>query len=136
MAKVRNKRAGEGEPTLKEKVIAELLMGDAPTDIALRHGIGRATVYRWKDEMTPEQLKQLTSLNGYIIDALLFDALESGLKSMKALGEILGDKEYIHRQNASDLAKLYDSVAERTIQILNAAERAAAFYGQATPAKN
>ncbi len=68
--------------------------------------------------LTPEQLAEVSRNTGGRLDELVCDHLEATLQSLSAQAKAAGDPEYIHKQSAGDLARLYDTMFERAFLML------------------
>ncbi len=102
---------------VKAQAIAALILGDSPTEVANRYGLPRGTVRNWQPEV--EQLaKDSHNSGGRIID-LVEGYMESGIESLTAQAQQAGDPEWLRKQSAKDLAKLHDSMFERTFHLLS-----------------
>ncbi len=103
---------------VKAQAKAELIAGDSPTVVAARHNLPRRSVSTWKAALTPEQLAEVSRNTRGRLDELVCDHLEATLQSLTAQAKATGDPEYIRNQSAGDLARLHDTMFERTFSML------------------
>lgn len=115
----RSEEAAPSEP-LKAAVLAALLLGQTPEQVAIRFGLSVSDVRRWGaayDISNP--LKRRDSLS-----EMLLVFVEQELASLMSISIATSDDEWIKDQNAADLAVLVGAKQDRLMKILEAYGRA------------
>ena len=103
----------------KAQVLAALLAGQSITQVAQQYNIPRGTVGRWSAER--DQTLDETSRNTKKeIGDLLLDYLKTTLTSLKSQAEVFGDKEWLKKQPAQELAVLHGVSTDKAIRLLEA----------------
>lgn len=121
---------------IRAQVMASLLAGQGVSEVASQYNLDISVVSRWKAAIPDDQLQVLASKKGEQIETLLFDYLVTTLQSLKNQAEIAGEREYITKQPAGEFAVLHGVMADKSIRLLEAAERArAAISPQLNPAE-
>ncbi len=98
----------------------------SPSAVAAKHGIKRATIYKWL-----ERDKPLVDVNGVVlsnivelkkarIGALAMEYLEANFNAQIAQAYVTSDPNYINRQPAGELAILHGVLADKSIRLLEA----------------
>lgn len=108
----------------RAEVISALLAGLGVTEVAQKYNLPKQTVSRIKNEIVPSELGQVGTEKRERIDELLLDGISSNLKALKAMTDMLSEKEYLRKQPASSIAEVYGTLADRAIRILEAASAA------------
>lgn len=108
----------------KAAVMAALLQGQGVNEVAEKYQVPKACVSRWKQEIGP-QLEQLGTEKRDEFGDLLASYLRTNLVTLQVQSEFFRDPDWLKKQPASDLAVLHGVVTDKTIRLLEAAERAA-----------
>lgn len=106
--------------------MAALLAGQGVNEVAKEYSLAKAVVSRWKSSLTGEELERIGTKKGERIETLLFEYLTTTLQTLKNQSEIVGEREYVTKQPAGELAVLHGVMADKSIRLLEAAERARA----------
>src|SRR5215475_7319053 len=104
--------------------MAALLAGQGVNEVATEYHLDKAVVSRLKNGLSAEELQRVATQKGAEIEQLLFTYLTSNLKALDALAEIVSEREYIIKQPADSLAVLHGVMADKSIRLLEAIERA------------
>jgi transposase-like protein len=111
----------EYDPQLKAAVMAALLSGQSIGAVAAEYNVPRGTVHSWKRKV--EGVPQIGSAQEQReIGELVMDYLRASLRTLKAQVEFFGDKTWLSRQNASELAVLHGVQTDKAIRLLEALE--------------
>jgi len=96
----------------------------SPSAVAAKHGIKRATIYKWlereKPLIGPDALSNVVELKKGRIGALAMEYLEANLNAQIAQAYVTSDPNYINRQPAGELAILHGVLADKSIRLLEA----------------
>jgi transposase-like protein len=106
---------------VQAQVMAALLAGQGVSEIAREYNLDKSVVSRIKSS---SNLQQLQPKKGEEIETLLFDYLRTTLDTLKNQAEIVGEREYVSKQPAGELAVLHGVMADKAVRLLEAAERA------------
>ncbi len=101
--------------------MAALLAGQGVGQIAREYDLDKSVVSRIKNS---SKLQQLQPKKGEEIETLLFGYLQSTLATLRSQAEIVGEREYVIKQPAGELAVLHGVMADKAVRLLEAAERA------------
>lgn len=104
--------------------MAALLAGQGVSEVASQYHLDISVVSRWRSAMPDDQLQLVASKKGEQIETLLYDYLTTTLNTLKSQSEIVGEREYVTKQPAGELAVLHGVMADKAIRLLEAAERA------------
>lgn len=109
---------------VQAQVMAALLAGQGVAEIAEQYQIPDSTVsdLRKRSEAEFGELRRKTK--GEQLEALLFNYLTTTLNTLKCQSEIVGEREYVVKQPAGELAVLHGVMADKMVRLLEAAERA------------
>jgi hypothetical protein len=115
--------------------MAALLTGQGVNEVAREYNLSKSVVSRIKNSLAPEILEQLEPKNkGEQIETLLYEYLTATLQTLKKQAEIVGERKYVTKQPAGELAVLHGVMADKGIRLLEAAERARAAAPAQLPA--
>lgn len=109
---------------VQAQVMASLLAGQGVNEVARDYNLSKSVVSRFKNSMTGEELERLEPKKGEQIEELLYEYLTATLTTLKNQSEIVGEREYVIKQPAGELAVLHGVMADKSIRLLEAAERA------------
>jgi transposase-like protein len=103
-------------------VLAALLTGQSISEVAAEYEIPEGTVKRWSAERNEVQLvdPEKKAQIGDLIAVLL----ERNLRTLTAQATLFADETWLRKQDASGVAVLYGVLMDKTVRILDAAERA------------
>lgn len=104
--------------------MAALLAGQGVSEVAKEYNLDKSVVSRWRTAMPDDQLQQVATKKGDRIESLLYEYLTSTLETLTKQSEIVGEREYVTKQPAGELAVLHGVMADKAIRLLEAAERA------------
>jgi len=108
---------------VKAAAMADLVLL-SPSAVAAKHGIKRATIYKWlereKPLIGPDALSNVVELKKGRIGALAMEYLEANLNAQIAQAYVTSDPNYINRQPAGELAILHGVLADKSIRLLEA----------------
>jgi hypothetical protein len=105
--------------------MAALLAGQGVTEISEQYNLPDSTVSDLKKRVENEY-GDLRSKKGERIEELLFDYLQQNLISLASQAKVVSEREYIIEQPADSLAVLHGVMADKSIRLLEAIERARA----------
>jgi len=108
---------------VRAQVMASLLAGQGVNEVAAEYNLPDSTVSDLKRELE-QQFGELRNKKGAEIEELLFGYLKSNLTALKAQSDVASEREYIFKQSASDLAVLHGVMADKSVRLLEAIERA------------
>lgn len=106
---------------VRAEAIAALLAGLGVSEVARKYNLPKQTVSRLRADLG-DQLGQVGTENRARLDDLLLDALASNLAAQAAITEAVSDENYIRGQDASAIAELYETLADKAIRLLEAAQ--------------
>jgi hypothetical protein len=98
----------------------------SPSAVAAKHGIKRATIYKWLERDKPligahdTALSNIVELKKARIGALAMEYLEANFNAQIAQAYVTSDPNYINRQPAGELAILHGVLADKSIRLLEA----------------
>jgi transposase-like protein len=102
----------------KAAVIADLLTGDRVSEVAVRYGLDKSVVSRWKARIPAGELQRIATKKGEQIDAAVSGCVRSNLESLTAQAKATSDPEWIRQQSAKDLALLHGVMFDKSFRIL------------------
>lgn len=104
--------------------MASLLAGQGVCEIAAQYNLPESTVTEWKSTLSLEQFVEIRRKKGEKIERLLFSYLTQTLETLEAQAKVVSEREYIVKQPADSLAVLHGVMADKSIRLLEAIERA------------
>lgn len=104
--------------------MAALLAGQGVTEVATQYNLDKSVVSRWRSAIPDEKLQLVAIKKSEQIETLLFQYLIQTLTTLREQAEIVSEREYIIKQPADSLAVLHGVMADKSIRLLEAAERA------------
>lgn len=107
--------------------MAALMTGQSVSSLAREYHIPKGTVSGWKEKAfevaggvatvaTPSDPKKDAVKSD--IGALLLDYLQAALRTLKSQVEVFGDREWLKKQPASEVAVLHGVIADKTVRLL------------------
>jgi transposase-like protein len=109
-------------PEVKAAVVAALLAGQGVTEVASQYHLDNSVVSRWKSNLGPE-MQEVATKKRNEIDELLTNYLRETLVTLQVQQLHFRDKDWLAKQDASDLAILHGVSTDKAIRLLEAAER-------------
>jgi hypothetical protein len=111
---------------VQAEVMSALLAGQGVTEVSEQYNLPDSTVSDLKRRVE-EEFGDLRNKNrGEKIENLLFDYLTSNLNALQAQARIASEDEYLRQQSADKLAVLHGVMADKSVRLLEAIERARA----------
>ena len=117
-------RGVKRDDTVRAAVIAALVSGMAPAEAARQWKLPESTV---RSFLSSKDFKEARARKSEDFGMLIADMLRENFITLTAQAQHLRDKDYLTRQPVEGIAIAYGVLADKTIRILEAAER-----GQAT----
>lgn len=102
---------------VKAAVMAALLAGQSVSSVAREYKLPKGTVSSWKRQAHREVDNASTQKKDEIGD-LLLDYLTASLRTLKAQVEVFGDKTWLTKQPASELAVLHGVITDKAVRLL------------------
>lgn len=109
---------------VRAQVMASLLAGQGVSEVASQYNLDVSIVSRWRSAMPEDQLQAVATKKGEQIETLLFEYLTQTLKTLRAQAEIVSEREYVTKQPAGEIAVLHGVMADKSVRLLEAIERA------------
>lgn len=106
---------------IQVQVMAALLAGQGVMEVAREYNLPESTIREWVDSDTVAQVR---AKKGEEIEQRLFEYLVANLTALKKQAEAVSETEYIQRQPAGEIAVLHGVMADKSIRLLEAIERA------------
>lgn len=103
--------------------MASLLAGQGVTEVAKEYNLPDSTVSDLRKQLE-SQFGELRNKKGQEIEELLFGYLKSSITALDAQAKVVSGREYIIKQPADSLAVLHGVMADKSIRLLEAIERA------------
>lgn len=113
----------EYDEQTKAAVMAALLAGQSISAVAKEYSIPKGTVSGWKNQAT-NGVAGLSTQKKEETGDLLWDYLRTSLKTLKIQAEHFGDKKWLSKQSAADLAVLHGVTVDKAIRLLEAVSSA------------
>lgn len=110
---------------MKAAVVAALLAGQGVEEVAGQYHLAKQTVSDWKSGLGAE-IGQVQTKKRNEIDELLTNYLRETLVTLQVQQLHFRDKDWLAKQDASDLAILHGVSTDKAIRLLEAAERVSA----------
>lgn len=109
---------------VRAQAMAALLAGQGITDVARAYDLPESSVRTWKERIPDAEFALVRAKKGEQIEQLLFSYLTQLLTTLERQAVIAGEREYITKQPAGELAVLHGVMADKGIRLLEAAHRA------------
>lgn len=109
---------------VQAQVMAALLAGQGVTEVATQYDLDKSVVSRWRSAIPDDKLQRIATEKGRVIEELLFNYLTTTIKALTNQAEAASETEYITKQPADSLAVLHGVMADKSIRLLEAIERA------------
>jgi hypothetical protein len=109
---------------VQAQVMASLLAGQGVGEIAEQYSLPESTIREWRETLSSEQFAELRAKKGEKIEELLFKYLTANLDALEKQAVVVSEREYIIKQPADSLAVLHGVMADKSIRLLEAIERA------------
>lgn len=107
---------------LKAAALADLYFM-SPSAVAAKHGIKRATIYKWIERGEPlarTDASDVVQIKKARIGALMLEYLEAAMNALTAQAYVTSDPDYINRQPAGELAILHGVIADKSVRLVEA----------------
>jgi transposase-like protein len=109
---------------LKAQVMAALLAGQSVSSTAQAYKIPKGTVSSWRKaalgKVAEGAVESDATQKSTTLDDLLQGYVETNLVTLREQSQFFRDKEWLKRQQASELAVLHGVLADKTVRILEA----------------
>jgi transposase-like protein len=102
----------------KAAVIASLLTGYSVSEVALRHGLDKSVVSRWKARIPAGELQRVATKKGEQVTDAVFNCVLGNIEALTAQAKAASDPEWIRNQSAKNLAMLHGVMFDKTFRIL------------------
>ncbi len=109
--------------TTTAHVKALLMLGEGVCEVSRQLKVPHSTVSDVKATLSPDDLDRVRRGKGEQLENLLVDYLEASLKTLREQVLIAGERKYIQKQPAGELAVLHSAISEKTIRLLEAIHR-------------
>lgn len=116
----KKKPAQRGKPhseAVQAAVMAALLAGQLPPDVAAQHGIPERTIRDWRNSPKFAVLRREKRTE---IEDQVMALLAANLKGLRNAIEVCTGTEYVERQPASEMATLIGVVSDKSFRLLEA----------------
>jgi transposase-like protein len=104
----------------KAAVMAALMTGQSLGQAAREYNIPKSTVARWKKEAFAGQESGTDGTQKKEIGELVTDYLRANLEALRAQVTLFADKDWLFKQNASEVAVLHGVMTDKAIRLLEA----------------
>lgn len=111
------------DPQVKAAVMAALVAGQLPAEVARDFKLDQSVVSRWAKQI-PEKMQEVASQKTRDFGEMLGNYLEELLTTATEQQLHFRDKDWLKRQPASDLAVLHGVCIDKGIRLFEAAARA------------
>lgn len=101
---------------VKAQALALMATGVAVTEVSRRLRIGYKTLMRWKEE----EAYSVTISEQAVIGELIIKYIRTSFETLTKQAELFGDKAWLAKQRASDVAILHGVVADKMHRLLEA----------------
>lgn len=116
-------RGKQHSDEVRAQIMAALLAGQGVSEVAAQYKIPDSTVSDLR-KLLESQFGELRTKKGTELEELLFGYLKSNLAALDAQAKVVSEREYIIKQPADSLAVLHGVMADKSIRLLEAIERA------------
>lgn len=117
----------KGKPTppeKKAKIIAALMAGHSPAKVATDFKVDKSTVSRIKSALPSHDLQQVATEKKERLVDLIESHLTESLKAAALIAKQTQDELWRSKQSAENLAIFYGVLSDKSIRLLEAAQRA------------
>lgn len=104
----------------KAAVMAALLAGQSISSVAKEYQIPKSTVANWSADSNKTIQGTVPNPKKEIIGELVLDYLEKSLRALIAQAEVFAEKDYLRKQDASELAVLHGVGVDKVFRIAEA----------------
>lgn len=109
---------------VRAAVMAALLTGQSVAEIAAQYNIPEGTVKSWKSRQKDSSVATVATPKKAEIGDLLLDYLHTMLRALRVQAEHFGDKSWLTKQTAADLAVLHGVSVDKAVRLLEALDGA------------
>lgn len=109
------------------KATALLLTGETIRDVAAKTGLSRGYVGNLKQKLdaeTPHRHQLILAEKQRTISELVESAVRESLEACATIAKVAKDEKWVREQNGFNLSAIYRELGDKSIRILEAAERA------------
>lgn len=108
---------------VRAAVIAALLAGQAPAEVARAYNVPAATIRSWKSRTLKPAAPIVAETARSKIGEMLLEYLAELIQSLRAQVAVHGEPAWLRRQSAEGLAVLHGVSVDKAIRLLEALER-------------
>ncbi|HKQ73016.1 MAG TPA: helix-turn-helix domain-containing protein [Blastocatellia bacterium] len=108
---------------IRAAAMAALLAGQRVGEVAAQLNVSAATVSRIKQQIPPDQLKELETRQEETFGDLLAGYLRETITTLREQAIFFRNKTWLFRQSASEVAVLHGVCADKGLRLLEAIER-------------
>ena len=101
----------------KAAVMSALLTGQSVSSIAKQYNIPKGTVSAWKNRGVTQKATQKRADD---IGELIISYLQTNLRALQIQAEAFSDKQWLAKQDASDVAVLHGVMTDKAVRLLEA----------------
>lgn len=101
-------------------MVAELVTGCPPTEVAQRYDLPMQTVHQWKAEAITEfvRIEDTRARSREAMAELIYDTITDGLNALRVQLQVAADAEWLKKQTGGDFAAIMGATADRNIRLL------------------
>ena len=103
---------------MRGAAIAALLTGDSVSEVAVRHGINKSVVSRWKAKIPNGELQRVATKKVQQFDDAVSSSVRASLEALTAQAKAMSDPKWLRQQSAKDLAMLHGVMFDKCFRIL------------------
>ena len=103
------------KPEQKAAVLSALLEGQALSKVAKDYKIPYSTVRHWREDQAAGKFADKAAVGD-----LLLEYLATNLETLRKQADFFGDRDWLRKQDASELAVLHGVMSDKAIRILEA----------------
>ena len=108
----------EHSPETRAAVMAALMEGQSLTQVAKEYKLPKTTVSNWKREAAAAT--QVPNEKRARITELLTGYLEDNLAALRAQAKVMGDPEWVRKQDANEVAVMHGIMTDKAVRLLEA----------------
>ena len=108
----------------KAAAMGALLTGQSVAEVAREYKIPEGTVKSWKSRQNGEHVAEVATEKRAEVGDLLLDYLRASLAALRAQAELFSDREWLRKQEASQLAVLHGVQTDKAVRLLEALSHA------------
>ena len=110
------------ESELRAKVVAELVTGCPPTEVAERYDLPERTIFQWREQATTQYVRATGAYEARREDviSLVTDLVAESIRALTSQARVAGSDSWVKEQGASGLAEYRGVEFDRIIRLLAA----------------